>query len=420
MSNDISSHEFTPTLGDPGLCGVGICGAPWFHPVHNPANNPKWGGVPRTFAKNGSYTEILNEAIIRADEANRSLFADPETVSAPAEPKCPVGNCTNTFPHLHPRQEAGPGEPDTVPDALDALKREAACAFTEELAGHLNPVVERPGSPRPDWVDMLREVTPQHRFAMKSANQILGKTIENADYCDNCDCLFDNMDVHPNFRPLRCAYHRACADLSFDRPSQLAEHQFMTHGLDNWEIMEYLKDPWLVGEPRATWKERSYAQHYGRKGADSIVQVEVNVDPTDLQDALRRFSESFPKMAGYLAASDSWEAAGTPTEAREEPDFRDWWVAWVDDAAPTIQRKAAEYGSNSLAEMGRMFARAQGRGHIEDHEALEIGCMIYTKGKIERVLDAMLQGTLPSADTWGDTMIYAAMASYIREFRRWP
>lgn len=414
MSNDISSHEFTPTLGDPGLCGVGICGAPWFHPVHNPANNPKWGGVPRTFAKNGSYTEILNEAIIRADEANRSLFADPETVSAPAEPKCPVGNCTNTFPHLHPRQEAGPGEPDTVPDALDALKREAACAFTEELASHLNPVVERPGSPRPDWVDMLREVTPQHRFAMKSANQVLGKTIENADYCDNCDCLFDNTDVHPNFRPLRCAYHRACADLSFDRPSQLAEHQFKIHGLDNWEIMEYLKDPWLVGEPRATWKERAFLQHYGVKGADKIVKVEVNPDPSGMIDALQAAT------AKFRAAFDQ----AVEEEAEEIPadkiDFRTWWVEWVDNAAPTIQRKAAEYGSNSLAEMGRTFARAQGRNQLEDHEALEIGCMFYAKGKIERVLDAMLQGKLPSADTWGDLMIYAAMASYIREFRQWP
>lgn len=100
--------------------------------------------------------------------------------------------------------------------------------------------------------------------------------------------------------------------------------------------------------------------------------------------------------------------------------FHAWWVAQVDDAAPTIQRKAAEYGSNSLAEMGRMFARAQGRDRIEDAEALEIGCMIYAKGKLERVLDAMLKGRLPSTDTWHDLGVYATMAQYIRQHNRWP
>lgn len=103
-----------------------------------------------------------------------------------------------------------------------------------------------------------------------------------------------------------------------------------------------------------------------------------------------------------------------------EPGFHLWWRSLVDEAAPTIQRKAGEYGSNSLAEMGRMFARAQGRDRIEDHEALEIGCMVYAKGKLERVLDAMLQGRLPSIDTWHDLGVYASMAQYIRENKRWP
>lgn len=99
--------------------------------------------------------------------------------------------------------------------------------------------------------------------------------------------------------------------------------------------------------------------------------------------------------------------------------FHAWWRRQVDNAAPTIERKAAEYGSNSLAEMGRMFARAQGRDRIDDAEALEIGCAVYAKGKLERVLDAMLKGKLPSTDTWMDTMVYSAMSLYIREHGRW-
>lgn len=100
--------------------------------------------------------------------------------------------------------------------------------------------------------------------------------------------------------------------------------------------------------------------------------------------------------------------------------FHAWWVAMANKAAPTIERKAGEYGSNSLAEMGRMFARAQGRPVIEDAEALEIGCMIYAKGKLERVLDAMLKGRTPSVDTWHDLGVYASMAQYIREHKQWP
>jgi len=398
----ISSHEFTPTLGDPGLCGVGTCGAPWFHPVHNPANQPKWGGTPRTFSGTSAYTEILNEAMIRAEDVN----------ATPAEPKCPVGDCLQTLPHLHPRQEAGPGEPDTVPDAIDELKRQA-CAFTDKLSRTINPSIQRTSQVLPEWVDNIHVLTPPHRFVIKSTTSMMGKDMENADYCDHCDCLPDNTERHPNFRPLRCAYHKPCSNLSFDRPSQLAEHSLRVHGLDNWQVMEYLQDPWLVGESRADWKDRTFAERYGTKGADKIVTIEMNPDPTALANALKQAGETFRQAFGP-----------TPEEQVEVPadpiSFRDWWVEWVDNAAPTIQRKAAEYGSNSLAEMGRTFARAQGRGHIEDHEALEIGCMFYAKGKIERVLDAMLQGTLPSADTWGDTMIYAAMASYIREFRRWP
>lgn len=130
---------------------------------------------------------------------------------------------------------------------------------------------------------------------------------------------------------------------------------------------------------------------------------------TDMVEHLmRQHPETLTSQA--VAASDDDTA----------PGFHQWWLAQVDRAAPTIQRKAAEYGSNSLAEMGRMFARAQGRGRVEDAEALEIGCAVYAKGKLERVIDAMLKGKLPSADTWHDLGVYATMAQYIREHNTWP
>lgn len=101
------------------------------------------------------------------------------------------------------------------------------------------------------------------------------------------------------------------------------------------------------------------------------------------------------------------------------PNFHRWWAEMVDREAPTIAAKAAEYGSNSLAQMGHLFARAQGRG-VTEAEALEIGSFIYAYGKLQRVGDSILHGKLPSTDTWKDLSIYASMSLYIREHGQWP
>lgn len=100
-------------------------------------------------------------------------------------------------------------------------------------------------------------------------------------------------------------------------------------------------------------------------------------------------------------------------------NFHRWWADLVDSEAPTIAAKATEYGSNSLAQMGHLFARAQGRG-VTEAEALEIGSFIYAYGKIQRVGDALLQGKLPSADSWKDLAVYSTMALYIRDRGQWP
>lgn len=100
-------------------------------------------------------------------------------------------------------------------------------------------------------------------------------------------------------------------------------------------------------------------------------------------------------------------------------EFAEWWGKLVDTDAPMIGRKAKEYGSNSLAAMGRLYARGQGR-EVDSAEALELGCYVYAYGKMQRVADAMIRGKLPSVDTLKDTMIYMAMAQYIRANGRWP
>jgi hypothetical protein len=107
--------------------------------------------------------------------------------------------------------------------------------------------------------------------------------------------------------------------------------------------------------------------------------------------------------------------------ATTTPGFDEWWSKLVAEMAPMIAQKAQEYGSNSLAEMGLLFARARSHGgDVTESQALELGCYQYAYGKMQRVVDAMLHDRLPSEDTLTDLMVYAAMALFIRQNKRWP
>jgi hypothetical protein len=118
-------------------------------------------------------------------------------------------------------------------------------------------------------------------------------------------------------------------------------------------------------------------------------------------------------------------AVGVPSpdqvflNAAAPADFTKWLEGWVQDTAPGIQSKAETYGSNSLAAMGRRAAQLQGRV-VSEVEALELGCWLYSSGKMERVTDAVLRGELPGRDTWHDIACYALMVLSIREHGRWP
>lgn len=100
------------------------------------------------------------------------------------------------------------------------------------------------------------------------------------------------------------------------------------------------------------------------------------------------------------------------------PGFQEWAEKWVAANAPGVERKAAEYGSNSLARKGRRYARAQGR-QVGAAEALELGATQYVLEKLDRVEDSMLRQQLPSADTWLDVAVYALMVAFVRENGRW-
>lgn len=157
--------------------------------------------------------------------------------------------------------------------------------------------------------------------------------------------------------------------------------------------------------------------------AESVNFLELSPIPDLVQAAM---NEAGPELAkavdSFLDPSVTVEdlthmADNNPSQSPQ--DFHTWWVAMADREAPTIQRKAEEYGTNSLIEMGRIWARAQGRS-VEDLDAVEIGCFLYAYGKIQRVADALLKGKVPNVDSWRDLAIYSMMVQYSREKGNWP
>lgn len=144
---------------------------------------------------------------------------------------------------------------------------------------------------------------------------------------------------------------------------------------------------------------------------------------TALQDALPGL---FPVSAGSRireVPGGVVVASETPREATERSavaaDLEAWWEAQAQDEIMAVVPKAVEYGSNSLAEQGRLIARLQGReaGH---EEALELGAFVYAFGKMQRWCDSVLRGERPSDDTIYDIGVYVKMAQRVRATGDWP
>lgn len=102
-----------------------------------------------------------------------------------------------------------------------------------------------------------------------------------------------------------------------------------------------------------------------------------------------------------------------------QEELRDWWNRVASQDLNAVLPKAAEYGSNSLEEVGRKIAKLKGI-EVDKAQALELGCYIYAIGKMERWTDAVLKGQLPSDDTILDLKIYCTMVQRIRAAGDWP
>lgn len=106
-------------------------------------------------------------------------------------------------------------------------------------------------------------------------------------------------------------------------------------------------------------------------------------------------------------------------------ELENWWVRQSNLDAGMVARKAVEYGSNSLTQMGAKLAQLQGM-HQWDDSAVpeswlqELGIWFYVVSKVERWTDAVMRGEQPSDDTLCDISVYAMMARRVRDAGGWP
>lgn len=124
-------------------------------------------------------------------------------------------------------------------------------------------------------------------------------------------------------------------------------------------------------------------------------------------------SGSFPQLPPVPMPTRGFLA-----DLQASPGFQEWAEKWLAAIVPMVEAKARQYGSNSLAQKGRRYARAQGR-EVTDAVALELGVMQYMAEKLDRVEDSALRQQAASDDTLIDLAVYALMGLYIRKHGHW-
>lgn len=375
-----------------------------------------------TLGKPGRGKTVMNPALSAYADALRPVMhvQDSTVFSMPlGAPKCPKTGCKLTHPHLHTRAEMEAAK--AADDALDnycdhpngfgvyGCPCGASAPGEDEMETFRNvDTGEDEQAVRcPVTLDCMHGVWPvsklaihlvgDHNWTVKRARQFYKEHnypkpewVRKSEYDPN-----ELISSHPVTCPHRERAIAAkitpdCGGRAGHTKATIRRHLQVVHGwtLDQW-------DDW----------------------AESVNFLELDTVPDALLAAFEADDRRLAEVDAFLNPAVTVEDL---MHAQDKPeDFHSWWVAMADREAPTVQRKAEEYGTNSLVEMGRIWARAQGRD-VTDLEAVEIGCFLYAYGKIQRVADALLKGKSPNVDSWKDAAIYSMMVMYSREKGTWP
>lgn len=97
------------------------------------------------------------------------------------------------------------------------------------------------------------------------------------------------------------------------------------------------------------------------------------------------------------------------------------WREMSEDEIRRTIPKAAEYGQQSLVDLGAVLHRHSGQDPktTPDADLMEEAIWFYLNGKIQRWNDAAHNGRAVSEDTIFDIIIYARMALTIRQTGTW-
>lgn len=108
--------------------------------------------------------------------------------------------------------------------------------------------------------------------------------------------------------------------------------------------------------------------------------------------------------------ADALEVAAVKSaEADARPLFT-WWVDRAFDEAHQTIAKMEEYGSGDLVALGQNLRRMAGLPRLDDPvQAMELGCLVYMLGKVERAIEAVKAGRTVKDDTLFDVAVYAKM-----------
>lgn len=114
-----------------------------------------------------------------------------------------------------------------------------------------------------------------------------------------------------------------------------------------------------------------------------------------------------------------FEQMVTLTPDGPQPDgdskLRQWWTDQAFDEADRTIAKMEKYGSMDLVHIGRAFWEIAGRTEpLTDVEAMELGCLFYVYGKVQRAMSAVKSHQPILSDTWFDMHIYPKMAEAAR------
>lgn len=103
-----------------------------------------------------------------------------------------------------------------------------------------------------------------------------------------------------------------------------------------------------------------------------------------------------------------------PEDIHDSP-LRRWWTDQSFDEADRTIAKMEEYGSLDLVHIGHGIWDMTGRSiTLTDAHAMELGCLFYVFGKVQRAMSAVKADRPILDDTWFDMHIYAKMAQAAR------